>query len=124
MREEVSNWWKQALRDLESAKNALRYKDYYVSSFLSQQAVEKALKALYIEKYDELLRIHDIVFFAKKVGLPDDLIAACKRLNPVYAETRYPDASGKLPAYEYSKDDATNDLKDAEKVLTWIEKKT
>ena len=37
-------WWKQAERDLKSAKNSFNSKDYYVSAPLSQQAAKKALK--------------------------------------------------------------------------------
>lgn len=43
MREEVSNWWKQALKDLESASKNLEIKEYYVTAFLSHQAAEKGL---------------------------------------------------------------------------------
>lgn len=45
MNASIEVWWKQAKRDLKSAKNSLNSKDYYVSALLSQQAVEKALKA-------------------------------------------------------------------------------
>jgi len=59
---EVEKWWKQAKRDLKSAKNSFKSKDYYVSSLLAQQTVEKALKALYIKKFNELIKTHDLVF--------------------------------------------------------------
>ncbi|HDD71587.1 MAG TPA: HEPN domain-containing protein, partial [Candidatus Aenigmarchaeota archaeon] len=49
MRPEAENWWKQALEDLDSAKKNLKIKKYYLVAFLSQQAAEKALKALFIE---------------------------------------------------------------------------
>lgn len=41
MREEASNWWQQALKDLESAKKNLTIEAYYITSFLSQQAKKK-----------------------------------------------------------------------------------
>jgi len=50
MREEAINWWEQALKDLEIAKKNLDIESFYVSAFLSQQATEKALKALYIHR--------------------------------------------------------------------------
>jgi len=34
MREEVNNWWEQALKDLESAKKNLETESFYVSAFL------------------------------------------------------------------------------------------
>ena len=45
MRNEAKNWWKQARRDLKAAKNSFNSADYYVTSFLCHQSVEKALKA-------------------------------------------------------------------------------
>jgi len=50
MRKEVEQWWKQAKRDLTTAKNCKNSGDYYACAFFCQQSVEKALKALYIEK--------------------------------------------------------------------------
>lgn len=44
MKISIEVWWKQAERDLKSAKNSLNSKDYYVSELLSQQAVEKEIK--------------------------------------------------------------------------------
>lgn len=41
MREEASNWWQQALKDLESAKKNLTIEAYYITAFLSQQAKKK-----------------------------------------------------------------------------------
>jgi len=56
MRQEVINWFKQSEADLKSAKNSKNCGDYYMSVFASQQAAEKALKALYILKLKELQR--------------------------------------------------------------------
>ena len=39
-------WWKQSEHDFENAKRNLDSKQYYLTAFLVQQAVEKALKAL------------------------------------------------------------------------------
>ena len=50
MAEEEMNWFKQAERDIKSAENSLISRDYYVASFLCEQAIEKALKALYLKK--------------------------------------------------------------------------
>ena len=123
MKKEIQNWLEQAKRDLETAEHCLGSKDYYASSFFSQQAVEKALKALYIKKFNELVRVHDIVFLSEKLELPQDLIEAAKRLNPVYVESRYPDVTGSLPAYSYTEEDASNDLSDATKIIKWLQER-
>ncbi len=122
MRIEVLNWWKQAKRDLESAGHALEYGDYYLVAFLSHQAVEKALKAVYIKKFGELIKVHDISFLARKNGLPEELVDECIRLNPAYIDSRYPDATGKLPVYSYKKEIAEPLFNAAKKVIKWVEK--
>ena len=67
MIEEINKWFNLAERDLVSAKKNFKKKIYYVSAFLCQQSVERGLKALYIKKYKELLKIHDLVKLAKKI---------------------------------------------------------
>ncbi|ACS34619.1 Nucleotide-binding protein, containing HEPN domain [Thermococcus gammatolerans EJ3] len=49
MRNEARLLWEQALEDLKTAEALIDVKRYYASVFFSQQAAEKALKALYIE---------------------------------------------------------------------------
>ena len=76
---------------------------------MCQQAAEKILKSLYLKKYGELRKIHDLAYFAKKLNLSEDLIEKCEELTKAYVETRYPDlGSGKIPAKKFSKDDAKN----------------
>jgi len=53
MRKEVSRLWEQALEDLDTAKKLLEVEKYYASVFFAEQAVEKALKALFIKKKGE-----------------------------------------------------------------------
>ena len=123
MKEEVKRWMEQAGADLKSAKHSLRSKDYYLSAFMCQQAAEKILKSLYLKKYGELRKIHDLAYFAKKLNLSEDLIEKCEELTKAYVETRYPDlGSGKIPAKKFSKDDAKNFLKIASEVLKCIKK--
>jgi len=88
-----------------------------VAAFLCQQSVEKGLKALYIKKYQKLLKIHDLVELAKKIGAEFEVLDLCSKLNPAYIETRYPD----VPK-SYNKENIKELLKDAEKVLKWIKK--
>ena len=122
MKKEEKNWLMQAERDMKSAKNSFKSKDYYLASFLCHQVVEKALKSLYIKKMGKIYRTHDLVFLSKTLSLPEEMIELCQRLNPAYIEARYPDAGDELPAFSYTKEDAESDIKDAEKVLEWIKK--
>ncbi len=123
MKEEIQRWWKQAGRDLKAAKNSARTGSYDWACFQAQQAVEKALKALHLKEFHELRRIHDIVFLARKVRIPADMLDACIRLNQVYVETRYPDASGRIPAEKFRRADAISCIGIAEGILRWLKKK-
>ncbi|TFG23804.1 MAG: HEPN domain-containing protein [Promethearchaeota archaeon] len=115
MIDEINKWFILAERDFISAKKNFKKRIYYVSAFLCQQSIEKALKALYIKKYQKLLKIHDLVKLAKKVGADINILDICAELNPIYIETRYPD----VPT-SYNKVDLKKLLKDTEKVLIWI----
>lgn len=123
MGKEIENWWKQAQRDLISANNSLNAKDFYLSAFMSQQAVEKALKALMLKEKKTLIKTHNISKIAKLLNVPDVLLIKIAALEPVYQETRYPDVSSKIPAEEFEEKDAIDFFNIAEEVLEWIKKK-
>lgn len=48
MEEEVKRWIEKAEKDLKVAEFNLNGKQYEAAGFFTQQAVEKALKALYV----------------------------------------------------------------------------
>ncbi|MFH1586027.1 MAG: HEPN domain-containing protein [archaeon] len=123
MRNEIRNWWEQAKRDLTSSENSLNSKDYYLSSFMSQQAAEKALKALVIKEKGELIKTHNLSRLAKLVNPPKDLLVKIAKLEPVYQGTRYPDATLNMPFEEFEEVDAREFLNIAKEVLEWIEKR-
>ena len=77
MKEEAENWWAQALEDLDTAKVNLENEKYYAASLFAQQSVEKALKAYYIDKYEKLMKTHDLVYLANKLDLPENLVELC-----------------------------------------------
>jgi len=114
---EENEWMNKSKKDLQAAKNSLKSKDYEWSCFQSQQSSEKALKAVYIKKYKSLLKVHDLVLLAKKVGAPKKIIEYCSQITPSYVDTRYPDIS-KI----YTETDAKNTIELTEKILRWIEK--
>jgi len=114
-----NEWWEQAKRDLRAARSNLLVKEYNISSFQSQQAAEKALKALILKNNNRLPKEHDLVLLANKSKLPENMIQLCKDLTPVYVETRYPDVNG---FKQYTKEESEEDIKMAEEILRWVEK--
>ncbi len=122
LRNETKNWWMQAERDLKSAKNALKSKDYYLVAFLCQQAVEKSLKALILHGKREFSLSHSLIYLGKSVGIPDAFHSFLRDLTPQYTITRYPNATGEVPFELYDEEIASHFLKKSEEVLQWIEK--
>lgn len=120
MRQEVTNWFKQSEADLKSAKNSKNCGDYHMSVFASQQAAEKALKALYILKLKELPKGHSIIYLAQRLKAPKQMLSGIRDLNPEYLSTRYPDMAVGVPAELYDQDIATRHYKTAEKVVKWV----
>jgi len=123
MKEEISNWWRQALHDLKAAEYNLEGDLFDTSSFLCQQCVEKALKALYIQEKDILKKTHSISALAKNLDLPNSLISKISELEPVYQKTRYPDIAQKIPAEEFERTDVVDFINTAQEVIEWIEKR-
>lgn len=85
------DWIEQAEKDLDTAKYNLKGEKIEAGFFFLQQAAEKALKAVYIKKFKELLKTHDLFLIAKKLESPKQILEYCKKLTPAYQYTRYPD---------------------------------
>lgn len=121
MRKETNNWWMQAKRDLTSAKNSLKSKDYYMVAFLCQQAVEKSLKTLILHTKREFYPSHSLIYLGKSVGIPHTFHSFLRELTPQYTISRYPNAAGEVPFELYDEEMASKFLKKSEEVFQWIE---
>lgn len=91
MKEEAKGWLKKAEEDLDAAKYNFGGGKHAVSIFLCQQAAEKALKALFLERKNELIKTHDLVLLAKNLKAPKEIAEHAKDLTLAYTYTRYPD---------------------------------
>lgn len=102
----------QARHDLDSARKNFRIKVYDVSIVLCEQALEKALKALYIAQKQELApRSHDIAFLASETNLRPQLDATLLQLQDLYFLLRYPEPEGPLPFALATREDAQKIIK-------------
>jgi HEPN domain-containing protein len=115
-----SNWTAVAERDLRVARVLLREGIYESAVFHAHQAAESALKAVWIFAGEAAPpRTHRLVELAEAVEAPGTVQAACRRLNPHYAGSRYPDAANGNPAdnYDLQLAEALVDL--SEEVVQW-----
>ena len=121
---EYQKWFAQALRDLRTAENSLNSGDYYACAFWSQQAVEKALKALLISR-GRVVRGHDLVELGYIIR--DELRMDVSRimdnlreLTTHYITARYPDAANSVPYEIYTEGMARRILEKAREVVEWV----
>ncbi|MDI6806968.1 MAG: HEPN domain-containing protein [Candidatus Aenigmarchaeota archaeon] len=115
---EVEEWLKRAEKDLDDAKFSLEGKRFELASFLSQQAIEKALKTLYLKKFNKIKKIHDLVILGRSVNLPKKFIKECKEITAAYTYTRYPE----IPRVKNIESSARRFVKQAEVIISWIKR--
>jgi HEPN domain-containing protein len=90
----VKYWIAEAEESLSVAGHLFEKKDYSYALFFGHLAVEKILKAIYVEKKDENVpRSHNLPRIAKAAGLtvPEDKLADLIRITAFNIEARYPD---------------------------------
>lgn len=122
MSPDIAAWLKVSDDDLEMARLAFDAEKYNHVVVSCQQALEKRLKALIIEKTGELPpRIHDLTDLAAAAGVEpsaktEDLFL---RLTRLYITARYPEeAVGVLSVEER---DAQGYLGLSEEAMAWID---
>ena len=91
MKEEVKKWMEKAISDLNHAKSSMKTRDFDWAQIASQQAAEKALKAVCLHKEVGLIKVHDLTILARKINAPMKILEKCGLLNPFYTSSRYPD---------------------------------
>jgi len=120
MRKEIENWWKQAKHDLEAASKNLKIGEYYLVAFLSQQAVEKGLKAVVMLKHRQRIVTHSLAELGKKVGIGTALLKDLRVISPEYVISRYPNATESVPYENYDEEIAKDRLRRAKRVFKWL----
>ena len=100
----AEDWLKQAERDLEQAKESNQSERFEWTCFASQQAAEKAVKALHLHHGQEawghviskLLRE-----LPKTIQVHDELINKAKVLDNFYIPARYPNSHPEGAPFEH-----------------------
>ena len=121
----AEDWLGEAHAELNAAADLLRGKHWSWCCFTSQQAAEKALKALCDHLRNPQFG-HNLNLLLQTiephVAVPDTINAACARLNRHYIPTRYPNAFDRgVPAQQFFETDAREALADAEEVVSFAD---
>ena len=120
MRPEAQAWMRQSEADWQAAQGMRAAGFYFMVAFNVHQAVEKILKAAVVELRREIPpRTHNLVELGRLLGVPEDIAALLRRLNPEYTISRYPDAANGIPAEQYDAERADELLHMGERVIEW-----
>ncbi|MDR1417885.1 MAG: HEPN domain-containing protein [Endomicrobium sp.] len=120
-------WIPSAEKNLRSAKNVSRIKEYVLAGFMCHLATEKAIKAIIAKNTNKYPpKIHSLTELAEIAGISSDLddeqLLFLTELMPLNIEARYrqeKDDIYKTFTAEVCKDTCQN----TEKFLLWIKKK-
>ena len=118
---EALKWLGKGESDLGHARHSLKNDDFDWVELASQQAAEKALKAVCIYKGIGLIKTHDLTLLARKIGAPREVLEECGLLNAFYTGSRYPDER-ELMGDELRETAARDAVKSAERVVKWCKK--
>lgn len=123
MQPEAEPWWRQAQADLETARTLLQTDRSYAASWFAQQAAEKALKALYLDRHRTLARrTHDLEYLGAQLQVPQAIEKDLSILNPAFDLVRYPDpGTGDAPVDIVTPELSIEHFAAAERILMWLE---
>ncbi|MEW5955533.1 MAG: HEPN domain-containing protein [Candidatus Micrarchaeota archaeon] len=115
----AKKWFQQALEDLDTAEYCFDGGKYYAAGFWAQQAIEKALKAVWIAKGKGLKKTRELAFLAEEVGAPREVVADVAVVSPLEMKARYLDYEGETPKEAVDERRAHNAVLTARKVIEW-----
>ena len=120
--QKVEYWCDIADYDLETAKAMFTSGRYLYVVFMSQQAIEKIIKALYIHMLDEEPpKSHNLAFIFSKIGIgtSTERLEFFNKLSAHYINNRYPEYKQRLSAL-LDKDTAEEYLQKTEEIYRWL----
>ncbi len=123
--ERSKDWLDAARDDVEHAKHDLEHGFYNWACFSSQQATEKAVKAVF-QRMGAQAWGHSVADLLEELSshfeIPEELLDFALELDKAYIPTRYPDAlpSGS-PRNRYSRIEAERLVNYAEKIVRFCE---
>lgn len=122
--ERSRDWFRQAERDLQHARNSTAGADYEWACFAAQQAAEKALKAMYQAFAGEGWG-HSISSLleglTEKAPVSEELRRSGRLLDRMYIPTRYPNGFDQgIPADYFGREDADSAIEESHAILEFV----
>ena len=105
LKNEASRWLREAKHDLDFSRVALSTGFYSKACFNSEQAAEKAVKAVLYARGERLVIGHSVTELFKRLDLDErtarQVMGITHKLDQYYIPTRYPNAFASGPAFEH-----------------------
>jgi len=120
----AERWLQTAEEDLDTVRLLIEHDRFAHAAFLSQQAAEKAVKALWYATGEQpwghsIQKLIQTCPVRSELQNATELIHRAARLDRLYIPTRYPNGLPDLtPGQVYHAEDARAALEDAEAILT------
>ncbi|MFA4852212.1 MAG: HEPN domain-containing protein [Bacteroidales bacterium] len=121
---QVKEWFIQSDYDLETADAMLKTGRFVYCVFMCHLALEKALKGLFVKKFDKVpSKIHNLIFLADELNLvmTEEQLKFIYKLNALSITTRYPDELKKLIKV-YNLETTEQILNNTKEIQQWIKK--
>lgn len=118
----AAEWFNQADYDLETANAMFKTGRYIYTVFMCHLGIEKALKGLYIQKFNQTPpKIHNLLYFIEKIKLKPsaEIYDFIFSLNRVSIPTRYPDDLERM-LNDYNQKSTKTLLRRSKEVLKWL----
>lgn len=122
MKRDLKEWFKQSEYDYSTAKVMLDSGRYIYAVFMCHLSIEKALKGIYVETFNELPpKSHNLIYFLEKlkIELSQEDNNFITTLNDQAIATRYPESLDMLVS-KFSKSSTKLIIQKTEGILGWI----
>ena len=122
MNEIVNNWLRSSQYDIGTAQALYESKRYVYVIFMCHLSVEKALKAIFVDrKKNTPPKTHDLLRLIElgEINVPDSHRPIIAHLNEASVPTRYPEDMSKLVRH-YNRLAAQRYLKETKGLLRWL----
>jgi len=122
MREEIQRWMEYAHSDLEAARILHDGEGFPAAVFHCQQALEKALKALFLAEVKEMFpRTHSLAEIAELTSFPRDQFEFLRELTTKYTDARYPSFPTEKLSDIYDQNYSGEILERTQGLVEWIQ---
>ena len=126
MASDSGEWFRQAQYDLGTAESLATAGRYPPSIFFCHLSLEKALKALYVEKFnDNPEKTHSLVYLVEllELELPQNYLDSLFVINRIGVTGRYPHNLDDV-LEQYSPVKTQKIIDETKEVLTWLMQKS